>query len=62
LFIWGCVKAGRTIKANMLSGGSRNLERGFSHWRTRKFLGCHAHFRSLECIHDERNYCHYWMV
>ena len=29
------------------------------HWRakrTRKFLVCHAHFRSHECIHDTRNY------
>ena len=31
------------------SGGFRNSERGFSHWRAkraRKFFGCHAHFRS----------------
>ena len=42
------------------SGGITNLERGFNHWRIKhaqKFLGCHAHFWSRECIHDTRNYC-----
>ena len=31
----------------MVSGGSRNLERGVE-----KFLGCHANFRSRERIHS----------
>ena len=30
------------------SGGSRNLERGVQSLARRKFLGCHAHFRSRE--------------
>jgi len=39
----------QALPSQVLSGGSRKLGRGFSHWRTkrtRKFLSCHAHFRS----------------
>jgi len=35
------------------SGGSRNLEGGFSHWctkRSRKFFGSHAHFRYVNAF------------
>ena len=38
------------------SGGSRNLERGVqlpARFARRKFLGCHAHFRSRERIHTK---------
>ena len=38
------------------SGGSRNLERGVelpAREARRKFLGCHAHFRSRERIHNK---------
>ena len=41
---------------SFLSGGSRNLERGVelpAREARRKFLGCHAHFRSRERIHNE---------
>jgi len=44
------VVGNQLIFCNQFSGGSRNLERGFSHWRTkrtRNFLGCHAHLLSL---------------
>ena len=37
------------------SGGSRNLERGVqspARFARRKFLGCHAHFRSRERIYS----------
>ena len=43
-------------KAWVLSGGSRNLERGVrspARFARRKFLGCHAHFRSRERIHTK---------
>ena len=39
-----------------VSGGSRNLERGvesLAREARRKFLGCHAHFRSRERIHTK---------
>ena len=40
----------------ILSGRSRNLERGVqspARFARRKFLGCHAHFRSRERIQNK---------
>ena len=52
----GKPKQHAALLGGMTSGGCRNLERGVqspAHEVRRKFLGCHAHFRSRERIHTK---------
>ena len=47
---------GNFLPCTIVSGGSRNLERGVDsppRFARRKFLGCHAHFRSRERTHTK---------
>ena len=52
-------RSSRKATVAKTSGGSRNLERGVqspARFARRKFLGCHAHFRSRERIHTPMAY------